>query len=179
MATTKTVLPGDDILARPYHATDLKAVYNTGDVAASGLDPALTKSAVTEAVDIALEAFKSQWPFESEAAFDTAVDDLKTTIQTATDTAIDEEESSDVTFHTILDTVRTDYEELAQSDVVTNPPTGLIYTCPQCLGNGKNVGYNPDGSPDGVYRQSEVCDGYGFTSVQKIKDPNAGFINQP
>lgn len=96
MATTVTTIP--DIKARSFHALQLKEVYESTDVAASGIDATSTKAAVTTATDTEVDefdstyttglntqktgvddlftVFKSAWPFEDEAAFILASDTL-------------------------------------------------------------------------------------------------------
>lgn len=158
---------------------EFEGVYDAGIVSfKSGVDDLFT-------------TFKSAWPFEDEAAFILASDtlatgvkdlsdfipadfpQLKTDVETATDAAIDGLTAIDTTFHDILDTVAEDYQGLAESDTVTNPPSGLTFTCPQCLTTGLAPIYNPDGTATGETIQCPTCEGYGKTAVQYIIDPNS------
>lgn len=171
MATTVTTTPDRDIyLARPFHATDMKAFYGASDKFTTGIDITTLKSAI----DTLIATFKDGYPFASEEAFDTAADTLNSDIDSAIDGNI-----AQPNFQDILDEVHDDMLSVVQGDTTTFPPSGLNSVCPQCLGAGKNEGYETDGTADGVYQQSDVCDGWGYTDVPYIKNPNSGFIEAP
>lgn len=171
MATTVTTTPSDDTnLARPPHMVDAKQFYNAGDKYTAGIDIATLKSAI----DTLIATFKDGYPFASEEAFDTAADTLNSDIDSAIDGNI-----AQPAFHDILDVVAEDMISVVQGDTTTFPPSGAVNICPQCLGVGKNQGYETDGTPDGVYVLSNICNGYGYTAVPYIKDPNTGFIVAP
>lgn len=159
MATSITETPDSNIyLARPFHALDLKAFYADSDAFADTAQLETDTDAIIDALPLT-EPEKTA----AKAAINGAV---------ATSVPIS-------TYWEVLDEINVDSLGVVQADNTTFPPSGLINVCPQCLGVGKNTGYDADGESDGVFKISDVCDGYGFTDVPYVKDPNTAFIVAP
>lgn len=194
---------GDVAAAGSVDISAIKAAVTAAtDDAVDDIETALDGNTTTLKghIDTLTSAFMAMYPFENETAFDDAVDTLnsdidslidadipldfptiKIDIATDTDTAIDSVPSGgDVTYHDVLATIDTDYLDLAKNDTTTNPPSGLTYVCPQCLGTGLAATYNQDGSPTGETVNCPTCDAYGYTAVQKQLDPNSkSYIDVP
>lgn len=190
----KEVYEDTDVAASGISAAGAKtAVTTAANIEIDEFENTYTTGLNTQktGVDDLFTVFKSMWPFESEAAFIDAADtlatgckglmdaipadfpQLKTDVENATDAAIDGLTATDTTFHDILDTVAADYQGLAADDTTTNPPSGLTFTCPQCLTTGLAPIYNTDGTATGETIQCPTCEGYGKTAVQYIIDPNS------
>ena len=163
MATSITTTPDGDVYdVRPFNSTEIKQWYDAADVYTDGIDLAATETAT----DALIDAEGSLSEGEKTA--------LKAAITAAIATNI-----AQPTFHDICDVMYTDMMGVIEADTTTFPSSGAINVCPQCLGAGKNQVLNADGSGSGDYVRSTVCDGYGKTATQYVKDPAAGFIEEP
>lgn len=171
MATTKTTTPDTDIyLAKPSDALDIKQWYDSGDEYTAGID---TAQVITD-IDTEAATLKAGYPYASQEALDAAVDAAMNAIKTSIATNV-----TAPTFHDILDVVNADMIGVIQGDTTTFPPAGAIYVCPECSGDGKRENLETDGTPTGIYQRSELCDGFGYTEVQYIKNPNTDYIEAP
>lgn len=160
-----------EILSRPYDALQLKEVY-TGMGAPSSdyvVDLTSYKSDTTTAQNSTLEAFKAQYPFADEPTFQAAVDALKLDIATDLNNNVPDEVA--VQAPDFLDKVYTDYLGLVTAE--------LPYICPECLGEGiceeRRLAGAVTDSTEIV--ESPLCQGYGYTSVQKQVAPPFNYEN--
>lgn len=162
-----------DILARPYHALELKELYEVGDTLEANADLTALKTAAKAAIDTIFAAFEYS-DFSDETTFNAVKATLLTDVKTTgIDGEIPDEVDAAPTYHTMLDTVEADYAALVQSEGLTNP-------CPECATLGKVAEYDVEGTATGDYVQSALCDGYGYTATQKIVNPNnREFIDAP
>lgn len=171
MATTKTTIPDGSVYdVRPFNSLEIKQWYDSSDEYTDGIDTTTFLSSLATLIS----TFKDGYPFASEEAFDTAADTLESDITSALNANV-----AAPTFHDIMDVVNADMIGLIESDTTTNPPSGLTYVCPECLGNGKKQVLNADGTGTGTYVRSTLCNGYGATASQYVRDPAAGFIEEP
>lgn len=154
----------------------------------NGIDDeiAADKATTITATDGILETGKSSWPFANQTAFENFMDSLKPSISGAINSNIGFNVSTAVAdAQDAIDTnitggggtvLLSDAIQQLYDNYVAEVDTELTYPCPECGTTGLKPTYQPDGTPTGETEESTLCDGFGKTSVQYIRNPNAGFI---
>jgi hypothetical protein len=167
-----------DILARPFHAKELREQFDTGgEWAADTYTADITTQNGAVSTDVTNEISDSATAIyaliDATSLSTPEKDALKDDVQT-------EMEALRVAILASLNTNLPDSLplpivtalEAAYQTYKTEDETAHDFTCPQCSGAGKVPIYDATGTPTGDYRECPLSDGYGNTEIEYVVDPS-------